>query len=207
MAKRKTKKQRKNKLEGILTVFFDDIKNIVTRPGKFFSNIQKKSFRAAMVYYAIVLIIMFLLACLIILPFALFFGGLLFLFLLPAVLIGFILGFIIRFALMFVISFVHYLLFMIFKGKASLEDTVKVNCYARGPEMLRIIPFINILAWIYQLVLLIIGLKKINKTGWIAPIVVVLLPIIILFLLIALLYFFLFAAIFATQLAAMGGSF
>jgi hypothetical protein len=90
-------------------------------------------------------------------------------------------------------------------AKNGYGATVRALCYAQGPALFGIIPCIGFLAWIYSVVLDILGIASLQETSTGKASGIVLLPLLILFCCCFGLIF-LFAAAIAGLVSGMAGS-
>ena len=104
------------------------------------------------------------------------------------------------------IAGVVHLCAMIFgAAKNGYGATVRALCYAQGPALFGIIPCVGFLAWIYSVILDILGISSLQETSTGKAAGIVLLPILVVFCCCGLLGFF-FAAAIAGLVSGMAGS-
>lgn len=70
----------------------------------------------------------------------------------------------------------HVSLMICGAANREFEATLRVICYASSPNVLQIIPFIGIVGAVWQLVLVIIGLKTVHNTTYGKAVLAVFLP-------------------------------
>ena len=90
-------------------------------------------------------------------------------------------------------------------AKNGYGATVRALCYAQGPALFGVIPCIGFLAWIYSVVLDILGISSVQETSTGKAAGIVLLPMLIIFCCCGALLF-LFAAAIAGLISNMAGS-
>jgi len=90
-------------------------------------------------------------------------------------------------------------------AKNGYGATVRALCYAQGPALFGVIPCIGFLAWIYSVVLDILGISSLQETSTGKAAGIVLLPMLIIFCCCGALLF-LFAAAIAGLISNMAGS-
>lgn len=99
----------------------------------------------------------------------------------------------------------HVCLLLLGASRRPFVDTFRVVCYAMGPQLFQIVPlFGGMVAWVWQLVLTVIGVKVVHTTSYGRSAVAVLLPMLLccgFFLLIAMVVA---GWIFAAALTAAG---
>lgn len=184
--------------------FFGKVKNIFTNPREFFSNLNEQGIGKAFFYSFIFILIYQAILSLIFTGGAqvraftvlgearisIFYGWQMFLMLF----IGRVLWSIL---MLFIFSLLLHLWIMIFRGKGNYDKTFQLVVYSRTPVwLLGWIPIVRILAWAYNVVLLIIGTEKMhgieNKTStW-----MYLGPILVFVLIAALSWLFLFTNVY-----------
>jgi len=104
------------------------------------------------------------------------------------------------------IAGIVHLCAMIFgAAKNGYGATVRALCYAQGPALFGIIPCVGFLAWIYSVILDILGISSLQETSTGKAAGIVLLPILVVFCCCGLLGFF-FAAAIAGLVSGMAGS-
>ena len=100
---------------------------------------------------------------------------------------------------------VHLSAMLFGAAKNGYGATVRALCYAQGPSLFGIIPCVGFLAWIYSVVLDILGIASLQETNNGKAAGIVLLPIVFFFCCCGLLGFF-FAAAIAGLVGSMAGS-
>ncbi len=71
----------------------------------------------------------------------------------------------------------HLCLMLLGAARRPFVSTFRVSCYATGPQLLQIIPILGALAaWVWQVVLIIIGIKVTHETTYGRAILAVFLP-------------------------------
>jgi hypothetical protein len=100
---------------------------------------------------------------------------------------------------------VHLCAMLFGAAKNGYGATVRALCYAQGPNVLGVIPCLGFLAWIYSVVLDILGISSLQETSTGKAAGIVLLPILFVFCCCGLLSFF-FAAAIAGLVSGMAGS-
>ena len=85
----------------------------------------------------------------------------------------------------FILSFIaHICLLMIREGKNGFEGTFRVIAFSQVTQILGIIPFLGgFVAFVWGIVILIIGLKELHETEYLKVIFALLIPFIFIFLL------------------------
>jgi len=74
----------------------------------------------------------------------------------------------------------HLCLMMLGAARRSLVDSFRVVCYSVGPQLFQIVPVLGgFVAWAWQMVLTIIGMKVIHRTSYGRSAVAVLLPMLL----------------------------
>lgn len=74
----------------------------------------------------------------------------------------------------------HLCLMLLGAARRSFIDTFRVACYSMGPQLFQIVPlFGGFIAWVWQVVLTIIGLKVVHETSYGRSSVAVLLPMLL----------------------------
>lgn len=190
--------------------FFTKIKEILVKPSKFFTEVEKeKGIKNSFIYISI-LIIFFSLASLILLlifkekMMNLFFNVFNLAAELPAfdlnkLIIILLLSIPVSILLTFVTSAILYVWLLIFRGEKDYQTTYKLYTYSRTPTFLfGWIPIINWFSWIYSLILLIIGTHKIYKFTKLKSTLIYLIPLFIL-IIVFIAFMFLLLLILATS--------
>jgi hypothetical protein len=74
----------------------------------------------------------------------------------------------------------HVCLMILGAARRSLVDSFRVVCYSVGPQLFQIVPILGgFVAWIWQLVLQIIGMKVVHRTSYGRSTIAVLLPMLL----------------------------
>jgi len=74
----------------------------------------------------------------------------------------------------------HLCLMVLGAARRSFVDTFRVACYSMGPQLAQIVPILGgFIAWAWQVVLTIIGLKTVHETSYGRSTVAVLLPMLL----------------------------
>lgn len=74
----------------------------------------------------------------------------------------------------------HLCLMILGAARRSLVDSFRVVCYSVGPQLFQIVPILGgFVAWMWQLVLQIIGMKVVHRTSYGRSTVAVLLPMLL----------------------------
>lgn len=87
--------------------------------------------------------------------------------------------------MIFVTAVVLHIFLLILRGANNeFEATIKVSAYINATSILCIIPYLGgIIAWIWSMVIAVIGLREIHKTSTLKALFAVLLPLFLLFIL------------------------
>ena len=194
--------------------FVNTVKEVLFNPMEFFEKVPKeKGMKKALIFYLFVTIIIGLTFTLIGLPWmaiqslaqgkigTLIMSPIMLLLIIPLYLVILVFAYI----SLFISSLIYQILFMIFKGKGSFEDTVKIICYSRTAQIFTFVPFMNFFVGIYGFILTCIGFKKIHKLSWGMTILVALIPAIIVFILVILFIIIIFITLATGTLAAIVG--
>ncbi len=104
-----------------------------------------------------------------------------------------------------VAGLIHLSAMLFGAAKNGYGATVRALCYAQGPNLFGIIPCVGFLAWIYSVVLDILGISSLQETSSGKAAGIVLLPIVFFFCCCGALGFF-FAAAIAGLVSGMAGS-
>ncbi|MDI3474013.1 MAG: hypothetical protein PWR30_336 [Candidatus Woesearchaeota archaeon] len=184
--------------------FFGKIKNIFVNPREFFSGLNEQGIGKAFLYSLVFILIYQAIISLIFTEGAqvrayavlgearvsIFYGWQMF----SRLFIGSVIW---RILLLFIFSLLLHIWIMIFKGSGSYEKTFQLVVYSRTPVwLLGWIPIVRILAWAYNVILLIIGTEKLHKIENKTATWMYLGPIIIFVLLTALSWLFIFTNVF-----------
>jgi hypothetical protein len=167
--------------------------DVFIRPGKFFGSIKEKGMKKAFWYFA-VLFLFFNIMTYISLKTKFFLYDYLFTWLIPKELLDLMLKFtipelylqqyLVGLVLPFIIAGILLGYTHIFGGKGSYAKTYQMYIYARTPAFLfGWLPYLGTLAYIYQVVLLIVGTVKIHKISKTKSIWMYVIPTMILLLL------------------------
>ncbi|MBI3032550.1 YIP1 family protein [Candidatus Woesearchaeota archaeon] len=184
--------------------FFEKIKSVLFHPTDFFNQLPKeKGLGQAFTFLALFGVVYALLSSLISmfsvslvsillsqtmnLPFQESMGT-------PSLIFGMtgILGFVVQFVVSYigliVFSFVLvgilYLWLLLWGGKADYTETYKLWVYASTPQLLLgWIPLVGFLAWIYKVVLLVIGTEIVHKLSRTRAVLAYVVPMVLLFIL------------------------
>jgi len=105
-------------------------------------------------------------------------------------------------ALIFQTLITHFCLVLLGGARREMEATFRVICFSMGPQLFQVIPLIGgLIAWGWQMVLIIIGLKVVHGTSYARSALAVFLPTLAccgaILLLAATIFGWTFAAIFA----------
>jgi hypothetical protein len=74
----------------------------------------------------------------------------------------------------------HVCLMILGAARRSLVDSFRVVCYSVGPQLFQIVPILGgFVAWVWQLVLQIIGMKVVHRTSYGRSTIAVLLPMLL----------------------------
>ena len=187
------------------------IKGILTTPSKFFENLKKeKGLKKAFIYFMILSLFSFILTLIIQYfsnPLYLnLFGGSLssYTFWLLLILIVIFYGLVLIFS--FIMAALLHLWIIIFGGKANYEKTYQLYIYSHTPNLVfGWIPIINLLIWIYSLVLLIIGTQKVHKIPKTRAILMYVIPFILIIVLLLILILFLSSILKTTPISFLRG--
>lgn len=169
------------------------IKSILFNPEKFFSSLKEKTVQDSLLYFII------LMGFNVIMSYFMFllFGDvvtrmmyMMFNFNNPMPNVGslFVLGqtiiaYILAVFFSFVIGGILYVWLLIFKGNKGYIRTYQLYIYSNTPSLLlKWIPFLGFLTWIYDFVLLIIGTKKIYNFSTTKAILIYLIPLALIFI-------------------------
>ncbi len=161
--------------------FWDKIKYIFSEPMNFFENIKsEKGIKDSFIMFAIVTfsvaIIQFGTYFLMTRFFHASYLGLGILGLIGPAFIA--IGFALSLAMSFVYSGIVHLIVMAFKGSGSYSETYKAYAYSMVPALIiAIIPLIGFFGFIYSLVLMVIGVAKLQKISFGKSAIAVLAPI------------------------------
>ncbi len=99
----------------------------------------------------------------------------------------------------------HVCLMILGVARRSLVDTFRVVCYSVGPQLFQIVPlFGGLVAWVWQIVLTIIGMKVVHRTSYGRSTIAVLLPMLLCCGVILLIGVTVAGGIFAAALTAAG---
>jgi hypothetical protein len=99
----------------------------------------------------------------------------------------------------------HVCLMMLGAAKRSLVDTFRVVCYSVGPQLFQIVPILGgLVAWVWQIVLTVIGMKVVHRTSYGRSSIAVLLPMLLCCGTILIIGIAIAGWIFAAALAAAG---
>lgn len=171
------------------------IKEILFNPSNFFLKLKEKNVQNALIFYVILLAFNVVLGYLFTLAFGLSYLKWVYglfnlnlplpqynvLSLLPAIIIGYIFSV----ALSFVISGILFLWLYLFKARKGYEKTYQLYVYSETPNLLlKWLPFLGFLSWIYSFVLLIIGTKRIYNFSTTKAVLIYLIPLILIIILI-----------------------
>jgi hypothetical protein len=121
-------------------------------------------------------------------------------------LIGLPLMILFSWGMLFVGAGIHHLFVMMFDGTQGYKETYKALAYAQAPMVLSFIPIINWAAYVYAIVLQVIGISKRQKLSIGKSVAIVLIPIAVIAIFLFTLYFvFVFSMI--GNAATLGGGF
>lgn len=165
------------------------IKLILFKPDKFFSTLKEKTIQDALLYYIILLAFNVIMSYLMFLAFGDFFTKIILnmfeliplQFIRESVSAGhFILGYIFGIIFSFVIAAILFVWLLIFGGKKGYTKAYQLYIYSETPSLLlKWIPFLGFFAWIYDLILLIIGTKKIYNFSTTKAVLIYVIPLIL----------------------------
>ncbi|AJF62942.1 MAG: hypothetical protein QT11_C0001G0806 [archaeon GW2011_AR20] len=173
---------------------FNKIKSILFNPEKFFANLNKeKTIQDSLIYYIVLLAfnvvmsyIMFLIFGDVItkMVFNMFnFGQEMPSFSSLQVFGQMIMGYVLGILFGFVIAAILFVWILIFGGNKGYAKAYQLFVYSETPSMLlKWIPFLGFITWIYDLVLLIIGTKKIYNFSATKSTLIYVIPLVILFI-------------------------
>ncbi|MEK6862615.1 MAG: YIP1 family protein [Nanoarchaeota archaeon] len=187
------------------------IKLILFYPDKFFSSLKEKTIQDSLLYYIILLAFNVIMGYLILLIFGdVFIRYLYNLFnlnlALPTLnainLFGqVILGYILAIAFSFLMVGILYVWLLIFGGNKGYAKTYQLYAYSQTPSLLlKWIPFLSFFIWIYDLVLLIIGTKKIYNFSTTKAVLIYVIPTIIIFIIVLFVFIGILAVLRRTNL-------
>ena len=189
---------------------FNKIKAILFNPEKFFLGLNKeKSLQDALLFYIILLAFSSIMSYLVTLIFGTSYIGVFYklfnlnlpipkfnaLFLFGQIIVGYVLSVL----LSFVVVAILYVWLLIFSGNKGYSKAYQLYIYSQTPSLLiKWIPVLGLFAWIYSLVLLIIGTKKIYNFSTTKSVLIYVIPLLII-LIFALIFFALFLLIGSTS--------
>jgi hypothetical protein len=74
----------------------------------------------------------------------------------------------------------HVCLMILGAARRGLVDSFRVVCYSVGPQLFQIVPLLGgLVAWVWQMVLTIIGMKVVHRTSYGRSAIAVLLPMLL----------------------------
>ena len=161
------------------------INNILFHPHSFFSQVEKEAgINKAFLYFLILTLFSYILSTIITSLWPKVYTFFLPIFTdnvpIKQIFLGSFIGFLISLPLSFVTGFFLYLWVSIFGGKKSYSEAYKLYVYSITPKLVfGWIPLVNILIWIYSLILLIIGTQKIYKFSALKATLIYIIPLII----------------------------
>ena len=169
------------------------IKSILSSPDKFFSNLKEKTIQDALLYYIILFGFNVVMSYIVFLVFGDAITKTLFSMLnlnspIPQfssmMIFGqMILGYIFGVLLSFVMAAILYVWLRIFRGNKGYVKVYQLFVYSNTPSLLlKWIPFLSFFTWIYDLILLIIGTKKIYNFSTTKAVLIYLIPLAIIFI-------------------------
>ena len=169
------------------------IKQILFKPDKFFSALKEKTIQDSLLYYIILLAFNVVMSYLIFLAFGDFFTKSILNMLnlnIPlqsakefASVGYYILGYIFGVLFSFAIAAVLFVWLLIFGGNKGYTKAYQLYVYSETPSLLlKWIPFLNFFTWIYDLVLLIIGTKKIYNFSATKAVLIYVIPLTLIFI-------------------------
>ena len=96
---------------------------------------------------------------------------------------------------MFIASVILHLLLLIVKGGGNgFEATFRVVSYSQAAQVWGLIPFVGgWVAWVWQLIVQIVGLREIHETSYLKVIIAFLIPVFFIFLLVIAVIIFVFS--------------
>lgn len=112
---------------------------------------------------------------------------------------------------LYVSAGITHIMVRLFGGKEPFVETFKVNAYSIAPMVFCFIPILNWAAYIYIIILQVLGIQKRQKLSLGKSVAVILIPIAVISLIVIIFYFmFVFSAIFGSlaadsALSAAGG--
>ena len=168
------------------------IKLVLTKPTELFKKIEKKKgIKESYKYFAIITLVSVVFGFISVITFPNFVYNLIRkLFItslpeaqmptIPGIITALIAGYILALLLVFVSVALLHIWIKIFRGKGKFEETFKIYSYGTTPSsLLSWIPLIGLVAWIYDLVLLIIGTSILHKISRTRSTVLYLIPVVI----------------------------
>jgi hypothetical protein len=169
------------------------IKLILLKPDKFFSGLKEKTVQDALLYYIILLAFNTIMSYLMFLIFGdaitktimnIFGLNSLAQQLNSVKLFGtMVLGFIFGVLFTFVMAGILYVWLLIFKGDKGYNKAYQLYIYSETPSLtLKWIPFLGFFTWIYDLILLIIGTKKIYNFSTTKSVLIYIIPLALIFI-------------------------
>ena len=123
-------------------------------------------------------------------------SGLSFGLILIILIIGFPILLLLSWAMLYLTAASIHIFVIAFKGDQGFVETYKVVAYSGAPSIFGIIPYLNWAAWIYIIVLQVMGIERRQKLSQGKSVASILLPIAITFLLGMILAFMLLALVF-----------
>jgi len=107
-------------------------------------------------------------------------------------------GWLVSLIALFISSGIYHLFLMLYKGaNESFNQTLRVVCYAQGPQLLNIIPYLGgLIAGIWMIILTVIGLAAVHRTDQWRALFAILTPVILIVLCACFVFIALGAALF-----------
>lgn len=170
---------------------FSKIKSVLFEPTKFFTNLKKeKGFKDAFTYFLVLSFVSTVLGIITQIAFQKYYIGFVksmysWAYPIPqqttaSIVLSMSIWFIFGLFLSFIIAGILHVWILIFGGKEDYSKTYQLSVYSRTPSLVFAwIPFIAILAWIYNLFLLILGTQKVHGISRNRAILMYVIPLIL----------------------------
>ena len=164
--------------------FIEKIKSVLVDPQKFFKQLKKeKGLRPAFVYFTITLAVGMLRSAII----NFIMQGAISAFAGPGITLSTfaifaisIIGFMLALPMSFLGAGILHIWIILFGGKAKYEKSYQLMVYSGTPSRLfSWIPVVGYFLWIYDLVLLVIGVQKTHKVNFPKALLIALLPVVL----------------------------
>lgn len=196
-------------MESCLSHIIETTKGFLLRPVETFQQNAETSLSSAFQYYA-VLVVFYAVLCSIFQGLFLSFGQP---FPYMGGLIGFAIGIFVLFLIFTIIAILlisiffqglfHHIFVLLVGGEGGIAQTLKACLYSTVPTLvLGWIPIINIIAAIWSIVLMILGIRELHKISTTRAIAAVILPV-VLFIMIAVMFVLCMIAFFGLGIAAI----